>query len=86
MNQTKIEWCDATVNPVMGCTKGCAYCYTRRLNQRFKWIKKFLGAAVFSGAIDAAFYEKTEAYLHEFHERYCGLEARVDERNTEHDT
>lgn len=41
MNQTKIEWCDATVNPVMGCTKGCTYCYARRLNQRFKWIKNF---------------------------------------------
>lgn len=41
MNQTKIEWCDATVNPVMGCTKGCAYCYARILNQRFKWIKNF---------------------------------------------
>ena len=41
MKNTKIEWCDATVNPVMGCTKGCAYCYARRLNQRFKWIEDF---------------------------------------------
>lgn len=41
MKNTKIEWCDATVNPVMGCTKGCVYCYARRLNQRFKWIEDF---------------------------------------------
>lgn len=41
MKNTKIEWCDATVNPVVGCTKGCAYCYARRLNQRFKWIGDF---------------------------------------------
>lgn len=41
MKQTKIEWCDATVNPVIGCTKGCAYCYARRLNQKFRWIENF---------------------------------------------
>lgn len=41
MKNTKIEWCDATVNPVVGCTKGCVYCYARRLNQRFKWIEDF---------------------------------------------
>lgn len=41
MKSTKIEWCDATVNPVVGCTKGCAYCYARKLNQRFKWIEDF---------------------------------------------
>ena len=38
---TKIEWCDKTVNPVMGCTYGCDYCYARKMNQRFKWIKDF---------------------------------------------
>ena len=41
MKSTKIEWCDATVNPVVGCTKGCVYCYARRLNYRFKWIEDF---------------------------------------------
>lgn len=41
MKNTKIEWCDATVNPVVGCTKGCVYCYARRLNQRFKWVEDF---------------------------------------------
>ena len=38
---TKIEWCDKTVNPVVGCTYGCDYCYARKMNQRFKWIKDF---------------------------------------------
>lgn len=41
MKTTKIEWCDATLNPVVGCTKGCAYCYARRMNQRFHWIEDF---------------------------------------------
>lgn len=36
MNQTKIEWCDVTVNPVVGCTHGCSYCYARRQAKRQK--------------------------------------------------
>lgn len=39
MNKTKIDWCTHTVNPVVGCTYGCTYCYARRLNNRFKWIE-----------------------------------------------
>jgi protein gp37 len=27
MNQTRIEWTDKTVNPVVGCTHNCTYCY-----------------------------------------------------------
>lgn len=41
MNKTSIEWCDATLNPVVGCTFGCEYCYARKMNQRFGWIKDF---------------------------------------------
>ena len=39
MNKTKIEWCDYTWNPVVGCKTGCDYCYAERMNKRFKWIK-----------------------------------------------
>jgi protein gp37 len=38
MNKTKIEWCDSTLNPVVGCSFGCSYCYANKLNSRFKWI------------------------------------------------
>lgn len=38
MRKTKIEWCDVTVNPVIGCKNHCPYCYARRLNDRFKFI------------------------------------------------
>lgn len=41
MAQTKIEWCDMTVNPVVGCTYGCDYCYARKMNKRFGWIEDF---------------------------------------------
>ena len=40
MNDTKIEWCDMTWNPVTGCLHGCEYCYARRIAERFgkmKW-------------------------------------------------
>jgi len=38
---TKIEWCDMTWNPVMGCKTGCPYCYAERINKRFKYIKRW---------------------------------------------
>lgn len=41
MNKTRIEWCDVTLNPVVGCTYGCEYCYARKMNQRFGWIEDF---------------------------------------------
>ena len=35
MNPTKIEWCDFTWNPVVGCAHDCEYCYARRIHERF---------------------------------------------------
>ncbi|MBQ6274445.1 MAG: DUF5131 family protein [Oscillospiraceae bacterium] len=35
MDKTKIEWADATWNPVTGCFHGCEYCYARRIVERF---------------------------------------------------
>lgn len=34
--KTKIDWCDATWNPVTGCLHGCEYCYARRIAERFR--------------------------------------------------
>lgn len=39
MNKTKIEWCDYTWNPIVGCSpisKGCAHCYAAAISRRFK--------------------------------------------------
>lgn len=32
---SKIDWCDATWNPVTGCLHGCEYCYARKIANRF---------------------------------------------------
>lgn len=34
--KTKIDWCDASWNPVTGCLHGCAYCYARKIAERFR--------------------------------------------------
>ena len=41
MKKTKIEWCDCTVNPVVGCKNGCKYCYGERINIRFHIVKNW---------------------------------------------
>ena len=48
MKSTKIEWCDSTLNPVIGCTYGCDFCYARKLNNRFNWVKSFESPQFFS--------------------------------------
>lgn len=35
MNKTKIDWADASWNPVTGCLHGCEYCYARKIAERF---------------------------------------------------
>jgi len=41
MRKTKIDWCDYEHNIVIGCCRGCAYCYARKMNDRFHWVKDF---------------------------------------------
>lgn len=41
MQKTKIDWADATWNPVTGCLNGCEYCYARRIAERFGTHNKY---------------------------------------------
>lgn len=41
-DQSKIEWTDATWNPIRGCTKvspGCKHCYAETFSERFRGVK-----------------------------------------------
>ena len=42
-DRTKIDWCDASWNPVTGCLHGCEYCYARRIANRFKMSSEEMG-------------------------------------------
>ena len=42
-DRSKIEWTDATWNPVRGCTKvspGCAHCYAETFAERFRGVRR----------------------------------------------
>jgi protein gp37 len=44
MDNTMIEWCDSTWNPITGCTpvsEGCENCYAKRIVKRFPSIHGF---------------------------------------------
>lgn len=42
-DRTKIDWCDASWNPVTGCLHGCPYCYARSMVNRFKMNSRDMG-------------------------------------------
>lgn len=60
MKKTKIEWCDCTINPVVGCTYGCKYCYARRMNERFGWILDFSKPQFFPERLEQLYSKKPQ--------------------------
>lgn len=52
---TKIEWCDITLNPIVGCSKcspGCEHCYAEKFAARLAKNPNSKIAAKYSGVID----------------------------------
>lgn len=35
------KWWQKSINPIIGCKHGCSYCYAKRMNDRFHFIKKW---------------------------------------------
>ena len=58
MNKTKIDWCTHTVNPVIGCTFNCQYCYARKMNDRFCWIPNFNEPKFFPKRLEQLYSKK----------------------------
>lgn len=56
MSTTRIEWTDATWNPVTGCTKtsaGCAHCYAETMSRRLK----AMGTAKYANGFNVTVHE-----------------------------
>lgn len=64
---SKIEWCDATWNPVTGCTPisaGCANCYAKNMARRFPFIHGGLDLSVDDFSIVYPHYDRLDIPLH----------------------
>lgn len=73
-DKTSIEWCDATWNPVVGCSRvseGCRACYAFELHDRrhrgflngsklpYQYAKPFSEIQLFPDRLDAPLHWKT---------------------------
>lgn len=61
MRTTKIEWCDATINPVVGCKRGCVYCYAEKMNKRFGWVKNWNEPQFFPDRLKALYSKRPKS-------------------------
>jgi len=58
MKKTKIDWCDCTLNPVVGCKNGCEYCYARKINDRFHFVKDWSKPEYFKDKLEQIYHTK----------------------------
>jgi len=76
--RTKIDWCDATINPVIGCSKTfpCRHCYARKLNARWKWVEDFSVPQFFPKALEQPYKWKKPRIVF-----VCSLGELFDRKN-----
>lgn len=65
MDNTKIDWCDSTWNPMVGCFHDCEYCYARKIAERFGGKQKYANVFEESEPIRGS-DGKALAYPHSF--------------------
>ena len=87
-DKTKIDWADATWNPVTGCLHGCAYCYARKIANRFgggyEFVADFQMDESGNGMVDAEgmpIFERLGAYPYEASGECHVLENPADEND-----
>ena len=59
-DKTKIDWADATWNPVTGCKHGCEYCYARGIANRFRFLRDDGNLHVLNKPCTRDYYEDGE--------------------------
>ena len=59
-DKTKIDWCDASWNPVTGCKHGCEYCYARGIANRFRFLRDDGNLHVLNKPCTRDYYEDGE--------------------------
>ena len=82
-DKTKIDWCDASWNPVTGCLHGCKYCYARKIAQRFgahcaecvesDFVRKPDGSTEIVGGEQIHFHILNEPFFPEWHGTINGV-------------
>ena len=78
MNNTKIEYCDKTFNPVTGCLRGCSYCYAREIAHRFGGWDRTPGSARMNIAEDKTYIHPMKSYYGEAKETEHGIIADIN--------
>lgn len=78
MNNTKIEWCNSTWNPVTGCLHGCEYCYARKIANRFGGWKYTPGMIATNTAEDKTYIAPIKKYYGEAKETERGKIAEIE--------
>ena len=74
MGDTKIDWATKVWNPTTGCSKGCGYCYARRMAMR-RMAPEWKGARRFDEVqCDAGHRQESKEMVHDYpYEDYCRL-------------
>jgi|GEM_PF-895499 len=42
LHPSDVEWCDYEITIYKGCYHNCSYCYAKRMNERYKWVKDWI--------------------------------------------
>jgi len=61
LKKTKIDWCDCTLNPVVGCKRNCKYCYARKINDRFHFVEDWTKPQFFPERLKALKSKKPQS-------------------------
>lgn len=61
LKKTKIDWCDCTLNPVVGCKRNCKYCYARKINDRFHFVEDWTKPQFFPERLNALKSKKPQS-------------------------